>query len=1202
VLERLESAGVPTLAIKADVLSGIKTTNDLTAHLGLPATVEEIVRFLGTEEPVIVLLDQLDALSLALTRDQATLTVMLTTLAHLRELPNVRILASCRTFDLHHDPRLSTIKVDRKFTLKPLPAAEVNRVVQAFNVDPARLLPEHQRLLTVPLHLSIYAQVMRSETIQGTLESFCTLQDLYAALWQRKIGALLPEEPTPAERSAALYLLVDDMVERRQLTAPVALLDEHAESAHYLEREGFIRSDGRIWQFTHQTLLDYCYARRFVAQRDKSLSREVLDSAQGLFERSLLLQVMAYLRASDKSAYHRELRALLFAANLRPHLRLLLLQWFGGLDDITADEQRVAQRLLNDAERQLYFLAAARSNIAWFDVLNDGAIARLMHSDNPKLVEATVAYLRTLIQARTSAVVALLRRYLGASEIWDNRITFCLVQLAEWESEEALDLLCDVLQCGTGRFWSKHCFHYLATSNPAAGCRALRVYLDRRLDELLTAADESVSSTQDWALGFNTFGWDRTLFEAHEVDELLDAATHYVPEALLEHLLPWLLRILEVVTSSREDKKHYASDPLFAWGWHHKYSNGAKFARQIAAALSQLAKTHPAAFRAIAVNLMPVESLAAQRILMHAYLSAPQVYADDIFAYLMADARRWDVDEANESYLLVGAAFCYNNVERRAILEQRVLTCCPDWEKRDLRARGITQLSFLKCIPPDLLSGLARDWRGVLERKFPDFQHHASLGSVGGFIGSPIEVESQTKMSDAAWLSAMRKYSGNYEHPDFLKGGAEQLATSLQEQVKAKPERFYRLTEQFDATIPYQYLIAVISGLADSTGPAEWLFDLVRRFTPLIPASHRREICWALDKRATDGVPDDLLDLLTDWALHDPDPVASIWPIHAGNTSDPYDELHSRGINSNRGAALRAMSHCAWKRTPPPMESIVGLLGQVADDPSTVVRACVVEVLGPLLVRDEVRTIAIFERALEGHPALLQSPLTHRFLYWIYRSHFSQVRSLIEQLLTDEDSATRQAGARLVCLAAFDVPEALPWAERALQGDAAMRLGAAQVYARNLEHPKREAVCQERLLRLMHDTDDQVRAEVGRCFQFLRPEHLIRLRPLIEQFVTSPALAAGADHLVTYLAPLTLESPDLTLDVAERILEVFGNDMVDIRKAAAVVERDVVQIPLLVYRNTLDPAEQSRAMDLFDRLLLLGSRTAHQALGDWDRR
>ena len=75
---------------------------------------------LSTASPCVVVIDQLDAISQTLSRDQTTLSVVLTTLARLREMSGVLILASCRTFDLRNDPRLSSVKVDHTFQLEPL--------------------------------------------------------------------------------------------------------------------------------------------------------------------------------------------------------------------------------------------------------------------------------------------------------------------------------------------------------------------------------------------------------------------------------------------------------------------------------------------------------------------------------------------------------------------------------------------------------------------------------------------------------------------------------------------------------------------------------------------------------------------------------------------------------------------------------------------------------------------------------------------------------------------------------------------------------------------------------------------------------------------------------------------------------------------------------------------------------------------------
>ncbi len=207
VLKALEERCIPVLAIKADALSNIQDGQALARRLELPGLVEDCMTVLSTDQVCVVLFDQLDALSLALSGDQATLDVMLDTLARLSDIERIRVVASCRTFELRHDPRLSSVKIDRTFTLQPLTDAAVAIVLDELRVDPARLLPEHRNLLTVPQHLRTYAQLVEDRLPGGDLESYRSLQDLYGALWVHWVSGRPPDLPSPEARAAAIDLL-----------------------------------------------------------------------------------------------------------------------------------------------------------------------------------------------------------------------------------------------------------------------------------------------------------------------------------------------------------------------------------------------------------------------------------------------------------------------------------------------------------------------------------------------------------------------------------------------------------------------------------------------------------------------------------------------------------------------------------------------------------------------------------------------------------------------------------------------------------------------------------------------------------------------------------------------------------------------------------------------------------------------------------
>lgn len=1232
VLERLEAAGVPVLAVKSDALSGVEDAAGLGGRLGLPMSVEDCARYLASEGLFVVLTDQIDALSMTLSRDQAALSAILTTISRLRSIPNVRIISSCRTFDLRHDPRLSAIKADKEITLRPLSEEQVNCVLRSIGVDPLRLLPGHRELLTVPLHLDIYARIVTGQEEEPATESFRTLQELYEALWRRRIEATSPPAPSSTELTAAVYELVDVMRSRSQLIAPVATLDRHAGAARYLEQIAFIRRERSSYLFAHQTLFDYCYARRFVAS-GRSLSREILGGEQGLFERSQMVQVLAYLRGADETTYRRELTGLLFAENLRVHLRLLLMSWFGSLPKPTDTELGIARRLMRNPETCAEFLTNAAVNPEWFDLLNAGTMPTLMRLEDPRATNALFWFLSSIIEQRTGEVIALLRPHLGESDEWNNFIASCLDRLPMWHNDEALDLLCDLLRqySANGGKDFHLSLHNLAKTNPVGGCRALRAYLDRRLEDL-RAQEEAVSTAvtggestdveSDFSASLrrSRFDWGDALFGEHSVGEILQKAVRECPEQIVEHLLPWFLRVIGILTSDVIDDENggtsrasYAWDALFSSHWYGEYiGESAMFVHRITEALQHIARTQPAAFRRIAEDLARHNSIAVHRVLINSYLAAPETYTADIFAYLIGDARRLAVGDTDvheyDSRRLYGVMFDLADAEQRTRLEQLVLTLEPEWEVRDDRFAGFMQLGFLKSVNAESLSEAARRRLSELEIRFPDFRLEEPRGSFFTTAESPIDETTLAEMSDDELLNAMREYGDSHERDErrnFFSGGAAELAAAIADQAKKAPEKFYELTCRFDETVSFRYPQAIINALADERQiTADRFFDLVRRFSARVAVEDRRAICNALSRRSADRVPDDLLDMMTDWALTDSHPTEELWDTSDGHGKKHYGgDPHLYGINTTRGIATQSVCLCALKPQPPQIERTFDLLERVARDPSTAVRACGVEGLDWTLNRgQDERALTAFETMLDGHPQLLRTSVAHRLLHRTYYRYFERVRPLIEKLLDDDDDNTRQIGASLACLAAFQYGEANDLEARAVTGDARMRRGAARVYARQIGDPRLEGVCCRRLETLMRDVDQDVLTETGRCFQHMQVEQFDALRSFVEAFLASPALLPGARHLVRYFKDLAADEHETTLNVTERLLDAGGVNLFDMNKNRVLSDEEFVVLPLTVYTHADNPVVKERAMRLFERLLTMGSYAARQALGDWDRR
>ena len=1219
-LVQLEELKVPVLAIKADYLSGgLRSPMDLAARIDIPFAIEDCVRFIASSERVVVILDQLDALSLALTRDQVTLDIIIGLVNRLREIENVRVIISCRTFDLNNDPRLSQLLVDHHFKLLPFTEDQIQPILRMYSIEWDKLLPDHKKLLTVPLHLSIYAHLFEHGNSAVTkLESFRSLQELYDALWRRIIESPLPDQPKVSKRISAIYRLVDFMNNSHQLTAPEAVLDELVEAAGYLERSGLIRRENSNWLFQHQTFFDYCYARHFVSLK-REISQEVLSGSQGLFERSKIIQIMAYLRGMNTGTYLQEYKTLLFSTKLRTHLKLLLYGWLGSINNPTEKEIQMARSLLRDKERCSYFIKAISGNVDWFDALYPQGLTPLLHEGSKETLELLVGYLSTMIDIRSQQVAECLQPFLAKSDEWDQRILFCVSFAKNWQNEALLDLLCDLYKRGKTFGRTFYIFYELAQSNPCGGCKALKAHLESCISQLVITKNTLPKEDFHHEQVIQPFGLEKALFGDHGTKELIQQALVDCPQVILSELLPWAVSAILLLTRNTKSEENYSSDPLFSHGWHDEYiSNAVGFIRTISQALNWLAKNNPDSFRALVNTMIQVDSITIHRLIAYAYLSNPSEYAVDIFSYLMNDSRRLHLgdyeDSHYESCLLLANVFEFLDLERRNKLEEMILSITPDWEKKTLGSLGITKLRFLKWMPRQLLGQNILKVLQELEEKFPNHKVEPPKGVHGGTVGPPIDDEAQEKMNDNAWLSAMRKYNDltGWDSPseeyqrrrDFLKGGVVELSRSLKEKVKKDPERFYHLAKQFDSAISVHYITAVISGLSETDAPSEWLFEITRQFSSRFVGEAIREVCWALQKRAKSKIPDDIFDIVTNWAILDPDPSAEREKQFIENRTDnnPWDGFHHLGINSNRGTAIKTAVYWLVSQDPPQVDRAFDLTEKVSLDPSRAVKSCVIESLHHLLQYDDKHAIAIFRRIILSEPLLLEEQLSEQFLYRIHHSHFTESQDLIKMMLDSSDNKTRQAGGRLACLSAFKFSEAEDLAERANNGDNYMCRGAAQVYSVNVQFPETQDKCREKLFSLLNHPDEEVRSFVGNCFQHLNPEDLDKFKSFIYAFIESTSFLSGVRHLVDFIGPLVAEDMELTMKITQKALQLAGNEIVDIRTSHAIIEKGMVRLPLAIYTHTNDEKVKSDAIDIFENMLLLGSRYAEQALNDWDRR
>ena len=568
---------------------------------------------------------------------------------------------------------------------------------------------------------------------------------------------------------------------------------------------------------------------------------------------------------------------------------------------------------------------------------------------------------------------------------------------------------------------------------------------------------------------------------------------------------------------------------------------------------------------------------------------------------MLGDSNEYDTRQ------LIKAIYPFLSADQKAELEALILSYNPIWRPLGvdaLRMRGLEQLHLLHEIPTEHMTERGVRYLKELERKFPGenaSETPSTRSDIAYYVGSPITPDVARKMSYGAWLRAMGKYKGKTRHRESHKGGADRLSGVLSDLTKEEPERFRALALLAPPDIDALYVRAFIDGLAESDGRDQWLFDVVERFADRSEGEIERAIAWALQKRAEGGLSDEMLDLL-ERAVHGP--VGEDEVIKESG-QDP----HGVYINSVRGASLRTLMRALHARATVGAKSRRwNLLEFASDDPSTTLRSGAIEELLYVLHEDRERALALLERAMEGRSGLLLcSQPVPDFLYYGAYKHFSRTKPFVEAMMQSEDENCRERGAVLACVAAIssanvlgseaDLAAARELASRATSGSAALRRGAARVYAHNLGG-ERSTYCARELSGLLDDEDDHVRRFAAVAFSHTSSPRSPDLRSFVEVFACSRALRTGSRKFSEYMLQFGQEDPEWALSVLQAVLDNAHDE-----KPYSSAGDNLVRLVLRLYTDpTADQTLHTRAMDVFDGLMERYTHEAQSALDEWDRR
>ncbi len=1193
VVKILKDRDVPCLALSLDgLVDSDSTAERLGQQRGLDySPTATLGEYAGTARSVLVL-DQVDSLSRASGRRRPGRDALNEMLAETRDYPEMRVLFACRSFDIQHDPEIRALeeRTERlvRIEVSDLSDEEIQEAIAAAGISEPVLSEEQLRILGRPLHLSLFI-----DASTGGRVDFAAAGELFDAFWERK-GLEVDEKTAmyPSAWYAANLTLCDQLSRRERAFVPEYAMGAHLHTVREMSSASVVRIDDGEVQYFHESFFDYAFARSLLAT-GKDLVPWLIADEQHLFRRSQVRQVLAFLRRhpSDRAHYEQTLREVLQASEIRRHIKVLVLDWVAALPDPSEAEWHIVEQLEPTLGDHIWRVVA--NSIPWFDLLDQlGRWDNWLDAEH-EMPDRAVALmsLPDILDSRTERVGSLLVAHRDESLEWRRRLVALVRSRPALLKPELRNLIVELLSDGTFDehpsdlgadvgFWTT--LHLLNEDDPEFVAHLLGVWLDRQIH---------VACARDPADPFWS-GSPLVRYDDFSNDAIQECATR-VPSAFIRAVLPRFVELDQLVP-------HHGLRGPDPDGMPDRF-----FREEIIRALRALAREAPSQLDSITSDVIgsdfPRTKWTASALL-DAWTESPVRYAERIFDVLFDRAELWLEPEGPG---WVGRLDSYVEVSRRALaaasphcsdgafrkVETAILHKDFDWE-RQADLAGFTELELLLSLPANRLNPRSIERVAELSNRFPDVTGvpaERSLEPTNEIqpVPSPLSLQGAGPYSDARWLTTMRRFRD--PRPVFTDGqfvgGSYMLARDLEEATRGEPQRFVELAGQMNAEYEAVYFEAILRGLTgDETGrglvdQSPHVFSVLRHIRDTGVRIRGGEATRAISALASTDLPSDLVDMVRDVAVSDPDPAADDW--HGlGSWRSPVDQA----INSARGAAaqsiaaLLAANATRWDTLRPAVEQLVG-------DRVLAVRTTAVQCLSAILDTHQDDALALFSQLAQGAESILGTIHVERFIHNAIFRDYTGTRPILLAMLKSDYPETVTVAARQVAVAALYVgSEEARDDERSLQAMGAnARSATASIYTVNLNNDSVSDTCEARLLQLISDEDVDVRNAAADWMRLLTPNEIAKRGALIGACAASGSLAGELATLARRLVDATVPLPIEFCALAEAVLAE------DSTRIGGAFHLPQVAVRLYEQHQNSAPADRLRLLDLIDELVWLGA-------------
>lgn len=1188
-------------------------------ELGFPDSPVFSLAGIVDTQPAVIITDQLDAIRWTGAHSTNALNVCKELINQVlflkRQGKNIKLVLSCRSFDLRYDPELKNWfenKIDTKeyrwetIEIKPL---SDNSLKEAIGDTFSSLSSKQRTLLAHPQNLFMWLEISIDNDF-----TFTSSIDLMREFWTKKRLKIEQEGVNVTDLNNTIDKLTFYMENNSVISAPSRIVQRCSQVAlNSLKSHTIIREQNRTISFSHQSYLDFLIAERVVEsiEAGKSILEWIgTRDNQTLFRREQLRQALNMLIQENYYNFAGLAKDILFSKSVRFHLKHLVLEVIGHTNEFDTQTEKLIFELVRDNYWGNYVLETIiLGNSNGINILiREGLLQQWLLSENETEANIAASLLGSCKNGIPDELIGVLRKLYEGNEVMKNR----LLGIIGWDVEKDTDNIFDLrIKLAENKKYSYYAnWAVMSKKHPLRVIRYIEAIL-KSIDNNKTFKNkDGRNRVEDWY--------------KDDLNALLSISEEFCFE-VWDTLVPQLMRLCPQLDNEKLNRRNYRAQFSIIEGTIRMIINAGR----------TIAKEYSSQYieRANLILETPYNTLKNLVFESLSYLSSDNAdYGIEVFMNHADSLLDMDRSSLNESKYVITrkiieslTPFC--NKETFNALEEFIFGYHESDELRlaewSLEYRrdgyyhsfywGEVQYLLLSKLDSNRISNKTSALLKVLKRRYKGKSDEEIVNQKnwgGGIIGSKLD-RNLFNISDKSWLGIIHnkkleldrsKIWEQNKSGEFVESSVFQFSSSLEKAAKLDPERFGLLSLKFSSNISPSYITAILRALSlqeneINSGENTWWpasKNTIIRVLEKHLNIHDKEIsmafCRLIKSREDIDWPEHIIENLKLICTCHQDPEVGKLNMYRTEWDGNFKtlttrELFDNSINCVRGVAVEAIGSLLWSK-PDLLNVLEGTIEKVTNDPHPSVRISVIGMLLPVINIDKEKAVKWFIKNTKDDLRVISEVYAIPFMNYTIKENHDLLGAVLERMLNSEYDEVVILGSRMITAYNIILNVFNDKVNKCLNGSTAQKKGVIKSANELISNEEYSERCLEILDLFIGNYDEMVAEEMNGVFQYDFND-LKKIEAYVIRYIKSPYFNDNSNliyKLIDYKHTL-IDFSDVILSLGYEVSERFADKTRDNTSRLRMLAIDLPKLLLRLYDESLKKNDKdilNQCLDLWD--------------------